>query len=62
MGVMDSIYKKQSQALAKAVEVLIGAGFGILKAESGGTDGNELTVQCAYLGNSASPNSDPVTK
>ena len=62
MMVMSNTFKKQSCALYKAVETLIDAGFAVLKAESGGTDANELTIQCAYLGNCASPNSEPETK
>jgi hypothetical protein len=50
----------KSQNLLGAVELLSKEGFAITKAEALTT--GEIIIQCAYLGNSESPKSDPVTK
>jgi hypothetical protein len=52
--------KEQSQSLQRAFEALTGGGFAVLKAEA--EPYGVVNIQCAYLGNSESPKSDPVAK
>jgi hypothetical protein len=52
--------KEQSQNLQRAIEALTGGGFAIFKAEA--LPYGLVNIQCAYLGDSESPKSDPATK
>jgi hypothetical protein len=52
--------REQSQNLLMVVEALTRGGFAVLKIEA--LPYSVVSIQCAYLGNSGSPKSDPVTK
>jgi len=52
--------EKQAQNLLGAVNALTEAGFAVTRAEA--LCFGDLAIQCAYLGKSGSPISEPVTK